>query len=696
MTTLAGLASGGALSKNLPALSKHLQAVSKTRKVSGLQAKSLEGMLGLETGGFGKLAAGAKADPAPPAEAGLFALRARANLFGHNAARWKSLPEFWRFVEGENGGGLVFEKVVPDKVVGPQVTPAFPRDWDKSPPRADQDSRARGYHETYGGDGPMLLLERELPEVLAGSWLVLEGGGEDAPTAVYRVGEAAHLARADFGLSGKSTRLTLEAVDGDAASVDADFTFRDTVVHTASERLGLARVPFDDDVGGRRVDLDHALEAQLEPGRRVAVTGERSDLEGEGIVASEIAVIEETETIAGFTRITFVAELDHTYRRETVTMNANVVAATHGESRHEILGNGDAATPFQRFVLGGAPLTHLAAPVPSGAESTLELRVRDVAWHEAPRLFGLGPNDRRYVLDTQDDGATAVRFGDGSRGARLPSGQGNVEARYRVGTGRRGNIGAGRISLLATRPLGVDEVINPVPARGGADPEGRDALRGNLPLAVRTLDRIVSLEDFEDFARASSGIVKAHAGRVWDGERWVVHVSLAAADGAVVDPDRLALLRAAMDASREPFTPLVLGSYRPRFFDIEARLLIHPDHREETVAAAVENALRDAFSFDARDLGQRVAASDVIAVIHGVPGIEAVDLERFRRQDSGSSAPDVARHLDALPAGLVTAGSVTAGAELVGTELLLLAPGPVPLVALRALDADAGAGEGSP
>ena len=41
---------------------------------------------------------------------------------------------------------------------------------------------------------------------------------------------------------------------------------------------------------------------------------------------------------------------------------------------------------------------------------------------------------------------------------------------------------------------------------GGEDPESRDQARRNAPLTVKTLDRIVSLTDFEDFARAFSGI----------------------------------------------------------------------------------------------------------------------------------------------------------------------------------------------
>ncbi len=66
-----------------------------------------------------------------------------------------------------------------------------------------------------------------------------------------------------------------------------------------------------------------------------------------------------------------------------MTLYANVVAATHGESRQEVLGSGDAALAFQQMKLTKSPLTYVSAPVPSGGVSTLELRVNDILWKEA-------------------------------------------------------------------------------------------------------------------------------------------------------------------------------------------------------------------------------------------------------------------------------------------------------------------------
>ena len=145
-------------------------------------------------------------------------------------------------------------------------------------------------------------------------------------------------------------------------------------------------------------------------------------------------------------------------RRETVTIYGNVAAASHGAKvRGEVLGRGDAALANQQLELRRPPLTWL--PGAAGATSTLRLRVAGVEWQPVSTFFDLGPNDHAYTLtrvvaDDPGPGTTApptrtiVTFGDGVRGARLPTGVENVVADYRAGLGVAGNVGAGRLTLL--------------------------------------------------------------------------------------------------------------------------------------------------------------------------------------------------------------------------------------------------------
>jgi predicted phage baseplate assembly protein len=202
--------------------------------------------------------------------------------------------------------------------------------------------------------------------------------------------------------------------------------------------------------------------------------------------------------------------LANCYERSTVSINANVAPATHGETVGEIAGGGDFRATSQALVLKQTPLTYVSsADEPSGRKSTLEVRVNDVLWHEVPSLYGSRSQDRVYALTHSDDDSVTIRFGDGVNGARLPRGDSNVRLRYRKGIGTAGNLRPGQLSLLVTRPLGVKSVTNPDATTGGQDPEPIADARRNAPLPILTFGRAVSVRDYVDYARSFAGIAKA-------------------------------------------------------------------------------------------------------------------------------------------------------------------------------------------
>ena len=324
-------------------------------------------------------------------------------------------------------------------------------------------------------------------------------------------------------------------------------------------------------------------------------------------------------------------DLAYPYKRENVKIYGNVVRATHGETRLEVLGSGDGGAAFQRFVLKQSPLTHLAATTPDGVRSTLEVYVNDVRWHEAEHLAGLGPKDRRFVTQTDDGGEVSVVFGDGRRGARLPTGTENVRAVYRSGIGRVGNIAAGQISQLAAGYLGLKGVINPQPATGGADRETRDGARRNAPLGVKVFERLVSVRDYEDFARAFAGIGKASATRLSDGRRQLVHLTVAGADDSPIaeDSDVYRHLLQALRRFGDPQQPLRVEVRELLLLIVAAGVRLLPDHLWAAVEPKIRAALLGTFGFERRELGQDAYLSEVIGAIQRVPGVAYVDVDAF-------------------------------------------------------------------
>jgi predicted phage baseplate assembly protein len=591
--------------------------------------------------------------PSAQASDGLYAMRTSASAFGHNAPRWATIPSAWRgdpYTNNWDGNGS-----------SNQVVPAV-----------NQTAQAQDHSPAN-----TIYLDREYPDVVEGSFVVVTSPS-DTPQ-VFKTEAVRAESRADFALSAKSTRLTLaeisEAAPSDTGEL-GNFRFREATVHAQSERLELIELPIEDDVAGDELELEQ-VDLLLASGRTVVVRGERADLGG--VVDSEAAVIREVQQVDGYTRLILEESLTHAYVRTTTTIYANVAAATHGESRRQVLGSGDASRRFQAFGLKQAPLTYVSAKVPGGARSTTELRVDGVLWHESPDFYRLGPDARSYVLRRDDDGNTRVLFGDGIRGARVPTGQENVVLDYRVGIGTDGHLGPDRITLLASPPLGVREVTNPVPASGGEDPESRDDARDNAPGTVRTLERIVSLTDFEDFARTYGGIAKARADWVWDGVRRLIVVTVSGADGDEVSDTLLSDLRDAMNRYRDPFQPMALRGYRSLFFGLDAELEIDDDLVDEDVLAAVESALRARFGFEHRAFAQGVHPSEVVAAMHGVDGVIGVDLNTLDLVPTGSGNGPVSR-LDASPAelGIDSAGDPA----LLGSQLLVLTPEPLNLKAM--------------
>jgi hypothetical protein len=513
----------------------------------------------------------------------------------------------------------------------------------------------------------VVWLDTTCAQIVPGSWVVLvrpsafgePGDNAYIPqTVIAQVIEVSEQSRADYGLPGlKSTRLTLDRnwlnPEQDSLSV-----IRGTAVFAQSEPLTLAEAPIDpvaEAICGGEIELDRLYDG-LEVGRWLIISGECTNVKPEkqesgptrngdeetaehlpDIPATELVMLAGVEqdydpTLPGETtntRLLLANNLAYCYKRDTVTIYGNVAKATHGETRQEVLGSGNGSQPFQRFTLKQPPVTFVSAPTPSGVASSLVVRVNEIKWHEADHLVELEPADRKFTTQTDDEDKMTVIFGDGRYGARLPTGIENVKAVYRNGIGKGGNVAAGQISLLVTRPLGVKGVTNPLPASGGADRDSRDQARRNAPIAVTALDRLVSVSDYADFARTFAGIGKASAVRLADGRRQVVHLTIAGAGDIPIDKnsDLYRNLSQAVRQFGDPYQPVQIDIYRRKLLIISGKVRVLPDYLWEVVAPQIRAVLLDTFNFERRRLGQDVVLSEVISVVQAVRGVAYVDVD---------------------------------------------------------------------
>jgi hypothetical protein len=328
------------------------------------------------------------------------------------------------------------------------------------------------------------------------------------------------------------------------------------------------------------------------------------------------------------TRLHLAAELLNCYDRTATTVNVNVGLATQGMSVSEILANGSASTPNQKFSLMQKPLTFVQAPTPTGRLSTLEVTTNGVAWTEVPSLYRQAPSARMFATLNQPGGNTDILFGDGVEGSTLPTGQNNVQANYRIGSGLSGNVAAGSVTTLMDRPLGVSGVNNPQTATGGQDAQSVDDIRTNAPLSVLTLGRAVSITDYQNFAQGFSGIAKACAIWIPSGPGRGVFITVAASGGSALPPGNptLGYLVTALHNYGNPLIPIHVQSFLETLFGFSADIKYDPSYDAKAVKQNVLDKLRQSYSFDARTFGQGVCADEIAAFIQGVPGVIACNV----------------------------------------------------------------------
>ncbi len=462
-------------------------------------------------------------------------------------------------------------------------------------------------------------LDNRYSEIVPESWVYFTTASDQE---LYFVEKVVETSRSEYMISAKVTRLTLDGPD----LADFSDAVRELTVYAAPEKLTLAEIPKTGDVTGTSIVVDSVLPT-MSVGQTLIVSGVPT---GEDDTVAEAVSVKTFQSTGSVTTITLENGLTRNYQRDTVEIYGNVSAASHGETvADEVLGHGSGATPHQKFKLKKPPLTYTSASTVSGSESTLTVQVDNVKWTEVDSLYEQDPAGKVFTVRIDNEANAYVLFGDGKMGARLPTGLENVKATYRSGIGLDGEVSDGTLTLLKTKPYGVKSVTNPVEADGADDPEELDDARENAPMTVRTLDRVVSRWDYEDFAATYTGIGKAQAVPIWDGTRELVHITVADPTGNSVSSDKIDLLLSSIEKVRDPLREVIVESFTPKSFSLSARVLYDDAYDWDDVKSELEDTLEETYSFAERQFGQAVSAAELLAVMHEVDGVVAVDLDEL-------------------------------------------------------------------
>ncbi|TYB39680.1 putative baseplate assembly protein [Micromonospora sp. AP08] len=274
--------------------------------------------------------------------------------------------------------------------------------------------------------------------------------------------------------------------------------------------------------------------------------------------------------------------------------------------------------------------------------STLDGDTTD--WTAVPDLLDSGAESPEVVAEVEVDGTCRLRFGAYGHG-RSPRPAEAFTATYRHGNGAAGNIGADSLGHVVTTDGRVTGVRNPLPARGGTEPETIEQARRRAPEAFRAQRRAVTPADYERVALESPAVQRAAATLRWTGSWHTVFLTVDPAGENTVDRSFEEALLGYVEPFRLAGHDLEVDG--PRFVALELELEVcvaaeyfRSDVRKRLAAAlsATDNGdgTRGHFHPDAFSFGQPVYLSPILAAARAVPGVDSVQATVFRRLGSTS------------------------------------------------------------
>lgn len=267
-------------------------------------------------------------------------------------------------------------------------------------------------------------------------------------------------------------------------------------------------------------------------------------------------------------------------------------------------------------------------------------------WRPKQDLLESGRFARDFVVETEDDGLSRLRFGDGLQGLE-PSPGSRFWAVYRIGSPPRGNVGPRTVTQLVTDgdlTAGLASARNDVAAQGGLLPENIEEARRNAPQAFHVQQRCVTEGDYVALAERFPGVFKAQCVKSWNGSGTTATVAVQRQGGRAADD---AFLKR-VDLYLCPF--LLLGhqlEVRAPFLVpllVALAVEIEPGHLKSTVREDLLQVLGDRRLADGRvgffypdnfTFGQPVYLSELIAAamaVHGVASIEVLEFQRLGRE----------------------------------------------------------------
>lgn len=256
--------------------------------------------------------------------------------------------------------------------------------------------------------------------------------------------------------------------------------------------------------------------------------------------------------------------------------------------------------------------------------------------------------DSHFVVEMDSDGMSQLRFGNDING-KSPDPGTKFLANYRIGNGTTGNIGRNTIEKVVNNTtINITSITNPMPAKGGKNPETKEEVRQYAPQAFRTQERAVITTDYEDMAkRCKEDIQSVSAKFRWTGSWQTAFIAADRLNGDKVTPEWENELRDCLQKYRLAGVDLEVDEPQYVGLEIDIEVCIQPnsfkvDIQREVLSLlnnkSMKNGQKGFFHPDELVFGQSLYLSQIYALVQGVEGIISVDITKFQRYGLPSSS----------------------------------------------------------
>ena len=290
----------------------------------------------------------------------------------------------------------------------------------------------------------------------------------------------------------------------------------------------------------------------------------------------------------------------------------------------------------------------------------------DAEWVPRSGLLASGPDDQHFVAEMDNDGRAHLRFGDDSSGEQPDAGMA-FHARYRVGNGLAGNVGAEAISHMVLRkgPLSGNslKIRNPMPAQGGTAPEPLAEAKLYAPHMFRkTLQRAITAADYAEIVEREfkDKVQRAVARLRWTGSWYEVLVAIDPFGKEEADSKLLDAITGRLHRYRRMGHDLVVRAARRVSLDIEMIVCVLPHYLRGHIKAELMDQFSNRILPDGRkgffhpdnlSFGEGIYLSKLVAIAQAVEGVERVRMTKLKRLNAPDESSDRAIENGKLPLG---------------------------------------------